>query len=457
MSQHKLSSGSLGRRLLLQLLCVAAILSALLFLAVRTVAYQAAQASHDNILGASAAAIAEQLGTDSSGIIVDIPYSAFSMLGAISDDRVFYRVEVGNATATGYEDLPLPNTLPSTSKPIYYTTMLRDTKVRVAAQSRTVPVNNKPVRVLTLVAQTRRGQDAITAKVSNIAASLGIGFFLVAGIMSWLTTRSTVKPLHSVANAIGRRGAHDLRPLQSPVPSELTPLITSLNDFIARLRGSLTRTETFMAEAAHHVRTPLATVRTQSEIALRQAETDASRKTLRAVIRAVDESSRSASQLLDHAMISNRSDQLSTEEFSYSALVKETVQTLSSTAELKDIDVTTDIDTDINIAGDRVLMEIALHNLLDNAIKYSSSDSKIHIELKTTHDGIVFRVLDEGRGLDGYEQSVLTQRFERGRNAKDVVGSGLGLTMVEAIAKTHNGTFVLQQNSGVGTCAILTL
>jgi len=457
MNSKSLASGSLGRRLLLQLLVVAAILSALLYLAVRSVANQAAEASHDNILGASATAIAEQLGTNTEGIIIDIPYSAFSMLGAISDDRVFYRIDTDGETATGYEDLSRPNTLPTADKPIYYSTDFRNTKVRVAARSRVIPVNNKPVNVLILVAQTQRGQDAITAKVANTAAALGIGFFLVAGALSWLATRSTVKPLYNVANAIGRRGAHDLRPLQSPVPLELTPLLTALNEFIARLRGALNRTETFMAEAAHHVRTPLATVRTQAEIALRQAETDASRKTLRTVIRAVDESSRSASQLLDHAMISYRSDQLTLDTFDYSDLVQDVIRALGATAELKDLAIVSELEQNLEFIGDRVLIEIALHNLLDNAIKYSPFDSTVTIILRKNGERAVFIVKDEGRGLAGANQSALSERFKRGDNVNDIVGSGLGLTMVEAIADAHKGAFTIQQISGGGTCATLSL
>lgn len=457
MNSASLASGSLGRRLLLQLLVVAAILSALLYLAVRSVANQAAEASHDNILGASATAIAEQLSTNADGINIDIPYSAFSMLGAISDDRVFYRIDTNGETATGYGDLPAPNTLPNTAKPLYYSTEFRNTKVRAAAQSRVIPVNNKPVNVLILVAQTQRGQDTITAKVANTAAALGVGFFLVAGIMSWFATRSTVKPLHSVANAIGRRGAHDLRPLHSPVPLELTPLVTSLNEFIARLRGTLNRNETFMAEAAHHVRTPLATVRTQAEIALRQAETDSSRKTLRMVIRAVDESSRSASQLLDHAMISYRSDQLTLEKFDYSLLTQDVIRALSATAELKDLTVVSHLEQSLEFIGDRVLIEIALHNLLDNAIKYSPFDSTITITLQKHTDRSVFKIKDEGRGLAGTAQSDLAVRFKRGINVDDIVGSGLGLTMVEAIADAHQGLFTIQQNTGGGACATLSL
>ena len=457
MRYDDLKSGSLGRRLLIQLLLVAGILSALLYLAVRSVANQAAEASHDNILGASAAAIAEQLGSDDNGINIDIPYSAFSMLGAISDDRVFYRIDTNGETVTGYEELPLPGSAPTASKPIYYSTNFRGTPVRAAAQLRVIPINDKPVSVLILVAQTQQGQDTITARVANTAAALGIGFFLVAGAMSWLATRSTVKPLYSIADAIGRRGAHDLRPLRSPVPLELKPLIGSLNEFIARLRTALNRTETFMAEAAHHIRTPLATVRAQAEIALRQAETDSSRKTLRTVIRAVDESSRSASQLLDHAMISYRSEQMTPETFNLSALVQNAVSSVSAIAELKDLELLTELQPDIQLEGDQVLIEIALNNLLDNAIKYSLPDSSIHITLLQTGSTRTLEIRDAGRGLDGIDQLLLAKRFKRGDNVKDVVGSGLGLTMVEAIAAAHAGHFSISENQGAGTCATLSL
>lgn len=456
-NRQGLSSGSLGRRLLIQLLFVAAVLSALLYLAVRSVANQAAVATHDNILGASATSIAEQLSSSDDGVVIDIPYAAFSMLGAISEDRVFYRIDSGDFTVTGYEDLPRPSVLPTLQSPLYYSTLFRGDKVRAVALLRVIPVNNKPVSVLVMVAQTRLGQNSITARVANTAAALGVGFFVVAGLMSWLATRSTVKPLHMVADAIGRRGAHDLRALRSPIPSELEPLVNSLNDFIVRLRDALHRTETFMAEAAHHVRTPLATVRTQAEIALRQAETDASRKTLHSVIRAVDESSRSANQLLDYAMITYRSEQLSRENFDYSALVFDVTRVLSATAELKDVEIDASVVSGIEFFGDRILIESALHNLLDNAIKYSPEDSAITLSLQRKDGQVEFKICDQGRGLGDINQSALTVRFQRGNNVKDIVGSGLGLTIVEHVADVHSGSFTIFARKGGGTCATLLL
>lgn len=457
------TNSSLRRRLLIQLLLVAALLSTLLYFAVRSVADKAAEATHDNILGASTTSIAEQLRASDDEILVDIPYSAFSMLGAISEDKVFYRIDADGVTLTGYDDLPLPDEAVkiNAASPSYTTSTYLEETVRIAALSRVIPVKSQPVSVLVLVAQTRSGQDAIANRVANTAAALGIGFFIIAGILSWIAIQSAVSPLHKVADALGRRGAHDLRPLKHPVPQELEPLVGALNSFIARLRGALNRTETFITEAAHHVRTPLATVRTQAEIALRQTETDSSRKTLRSVIRAVDESSRSATQLLDHAMVTYRSDQMARNAFNYSALVCEVIRSTGITADLKDLTIKQEITDNIRVMGDQILVENALRNLLDNAIKYSPPETTITIKLITQTDQYKkmasLSLCDQGRGLGGMEQSSLTQRFGRGGNVKDIVGSGLGLTIVDEVTRAHAGYFEISARTGGGTCALMQL
>ena len=452
------SSGSLRRRLIIQLLGIAAVLSALLYITVRAVADQAAEATQDNILGASAAAIAEQLRAADEGIVVDIPYSAFAMLGAVSEEQVFYRIIAGSLTITGYEDLPTPQRLPGDLAPVYYSATYRETDVRIVALKRTVPVENKPLDVTVMVAQTRLGQEAIAARVANVAAGLGIGFFVIAGILSLIAAQSALRPIRRVVEAVGRRGPSDLRPLQHPAPRELAPLLGALNGFMARLRGALDRTETFIAEAAHHIRTPLATVRTQAEIALRQADNEDSRKTLRAVVRAVEESSRSASQLLDHATVIYRSDHMVDDRLDIGSLTQDLVDAYQPTAELKDISIELGIETNrAELSGDRVMIESALRNMLDNAIKYSPAEEPVRIEVRDAGDFVEIAISDKGRGLDGASQTSLTKRFGRGENVDDIVGSGLGLTIVEEVAQAHGGRFDLKQQPEGGTCAIFSL
>ncbi len=445
---------SLRQKLRLQLLGLIAILSLLLYFSVRTIAGGAAEATQDNILGASATSIVEALYAEQGAILLDIPYAALSMLGANSEERVFYRILAGQTTLTGYADLPAPQTIPAPDQPIFYNADYRGNAVRIVAMTRVLTVQDTPTEVLAIVAQTRLGQDAITARIANTAAALGVGFFLLAGLLGALTVESALRPIENIAQAVQRRGPHDLRPMLKEAPLELAPLLAALNSFMERLRTALLRTEDFIAEAAHRVRTPLATVRAQTEIALRQAKTPEHRKALRAVIRAVDESARSAGQLLDHATVTLRADKIALVPVDLRTLVDDLVLSLTPTAEIRDIRIVqVSQKGEFVTTGDPILLMGALRNLLDNAIKYSPHESEIRVELSGDESFCCVTICDRGRGLGDADPLRLTRRFARGDNVDDVVGSGLGLTIVDEVTKAHRGRFELAPNLEGGTCA----
>jgi len=451
-------AGSIRRRLVVILLVVAAVLAGLLFVSVRTVADTAVETTQDAILGAATVAIAEELRGGEDGLTIDIPYAAFSMLGATGQDRVFYRILVGADTVTGYADLPLPDVPLNGLTPTFTSQNYHGDVVRTGAVSRSVLVDGRSQVVTVLVAQTRTAQDAISRQMANQAAALGLGFFVFAAILSIFTARSVLTPLNRLAEAMGRRGPQDLRPVERAVPTELVPLMQALNGFIARLRGALTRTETFITEAAHHVRTPLATVRVQAEIAMRQTDDEALRATLRNVIRAVDDSARSAGQLLDHATVVYRTDQRSDELVALGPLVLGVVDSFSPTADMRDIALRVDTpDTLVALQFDRLLIESALRNLIDNAVKYSHADSVVDVILTSDGSFATLKVLDRGRGIGAQNSTHLTGRFKRGENVGDVVGSGLGLTIVRDVARAIGGSFDIKDRTGGGTCAILSL
>jgi two-component system sensor histidine kinase TctE len=108
------------------------------------------------------------------------------------------------------------------------------------------------------------------------------------------------------------------------------------------------------------------------------------------------------------------------------------------------------------VQGDRALIEAALRNLIDNAIKYSPPETTVDLALVNGASARI-EVADRGRGLSGQEQTRLTKRFARGENARDVIGSGLGLTIVAEVAAAHGGRFELTDREGGGTCARLYL
>jgi two-component system sensor histidine kinase TctE len=452
------ATGSLRARLVVQLLVVAAVLAVLLYFTVRSTADRAAEATQDAILGAATVSIAEQLRGGDGGVEVDLAYATFSMLGAVGQDRLFYRIDIGGETVTGYDDLPVPDVRPASLAAVFYTTPYLDTRVRIAAVARSIIVDKGPVPVLVLVGQTRQGQAAIADQLANRAGLIGLGFFLLAVPLSLLSAGSVFNPINRLAEAVGRRGPRDLRPVRHPAPSELAPLIGALNGFVARLRGALSQTETFIAEAAHHIRTPLSTVRSEAEIALRQSTDERTRVRLRSMIRGVEASSRSASQLLDHAMVLYRSDQLEGVAVDLCQITRSLARAFGPTAELREVTLLVEGDAaPLCVLGDALLIESALRNMVDNAIKYSAVETEVRIVLATDAGMVRVEVCDQGRGLSGAGLTELSGRFTRGGNVGDVVGSGLGLTIVTEVAAALGGRFELVERDTGGTCASLFL
>ena len=349
-------TGSIGRKLTLLLAGVAALLSLLSWAMVNGLAKQAAERTQDNVLAASATTIAETLRSEQGEVRLELPYSAFSMLGAIGEDRVFYRVTAGHQMLTGYEDLPLPSDPPSQGQVVFDTAQFSGEAIRMASVSRVIFAGVQAVPVTVTMAQTRNGVSAITSDLSQLAAFLSVMFFLVAVAMSAFAAQTSLKPLNEIAAAVARRGPSDLRPLRREAPTELAPLMTSLNRLMDRLGQSIRRSEDFIAEAAHRVRTPLATVRAQAEVALRTTDDDAEKQRLRRIIRAVDESSRSAGQLLDHATVAYRAEDLSRHPTDLADIARKTVDGLAPTAAMKDIYIKLDT-APATVSGDAVRLE----------------------------------------------------------------------------------------------------
>ena len=447
------ANGSIRRRLFLQLSAVAAILSLVLFLVVRNVAEGAAESAQDDILAASATAIADSLRSEGGGVTLELPYSALSMLGTISEDRVFYRVVAHEETLTGYADLPIPANL-SRSDPGFETLVYRGETVRVVYMVRPVGSGGRTAETVVAVAQTRLGMAAISSRITSTATAVGIVFFLLATGLSLFAARSALLPLNRMTLSVTRRGPKDLRPITADTPAELVPLVEALNSFMSRLKASLSRSEDFIAEAAHRVRTPLATVRAQAEVTHRKLQKPEHKQAIREMIRAVDESSRSAGQMLDHAMVTFRTDSLAREELDLREILSETCDRLAPTADLKDILIRRELpDGPVMFRGDSILLQSALRNILDNAIKYSPEDSTIIARL-TQDDEIRLAILDQGRGFAGEDLDSLTTRFARGSNVTDIIGSGLGLTIADEVARAHGGRVEISDNAERGGACV---
>lgn len=448
-------SGSLGTRLTLMLIGGAAILAVLLFFTVRNYAVQVAQQGQDNILEASITSILDAAAIRDGVVEVDIPYAAFSMLSTPADDRVFYAIFQDGVFLSGYEDLTFLPTSAS-DEGSFRMGQIRGADVRQVSARRTLIGAEARVEIQIVLAQTQDALSETLDQISRNAALFGIGFFaLVAGLSLWATT-STIGQLNRLTTSVTRRGPQDLSPFQKPVPREMAPLVSSLNSLMGRLDQSLSQSEDFIAEAAHRVRTPLATVRSYAEATLQRVDREENRDAMRSMIKAIDESSRAAGQLLDHAMITFRADHLEREQIDLVELVRELVQRLTPIAEMRDLTLRLTGDEGVPYAGDPILLQNAVRNLIDNAMKYAPPDSIIDVNVTADPEPVI-SVSDLGPGFPAAEIETLTARFQRGQNAGDTIGSGLGLTIVKDVAAAHGGSVVLSNRREGGACVTVSL
>ncbi len=440
---------------MLTLIGGAAVLAILLFLTVRSYAAKVAQQGQDDILGASVSSILDAAALRDGQLEVDIPYAAFSMLSTPSDDRVFYAIYQDGEFLSGYEDLNLAEG-PATGRWAFQTGEVRGERVRQVSASRTLVGLGRQTEIEVALGQTQDALSDTLDQISRNAAYLGLGFFLLTAALSFWVTSSTIGQLNKLTTSVTRRGPQDLSPFKKPVPKEMAPLVMSLNSLMGRLDQSLSQSEDFIAEAAHRVRTPLATVRSYAEATLHRVEREDNREALKAMVRAIDESSRAAGQLLDHAMITFRADHLEREEIDLVILIRDLVQRLIPIAEMKELTLSLSGEPSVPYSGDPILIQNAVRNMVDNALKYAPSDSTVEITI-IAHPEPQIQVRDAGPGFPPDEIDTLTRRFERGQNAAGTIGSGLGLTIAQDVATAHGGSLILKNRAKGGACVILSL
>lgn len=446
-------SGSLQNRLMLTLISGAAVLGIILFFIVRGYAAQIAQNGQDDILEASLSSILDAVVIQDGSVEVDFPYASLSMLDTELDDRVFYSIYNDGILISGYEDLPLPEKINSEIS-TFNTIKYKDTNARIASAKRILIGEKERITISVSIAQTQDALSRTLNRISKNVALFGAGFFILVTLLSYWATATTISPLMRLASSVTKRGPHDLSPFEKKVPSEMYPLVTSLNKLMTRLDLSLKQSEDFIAEAAHRVRTPLATVRSYADATLQRVTKKENRDALRSMVRAIDEASRAASQLLDHAMITFRSDNLQKEPINLNDLVQNLIDNLAPIAEMKDIELKFKQEDKIELFGDFILIQNAIRNLIDNALKYSPYEGIITVSIGTSPISFL-EIHDQGPGFPPKDLDNLTMRFARGQNSNGIVGSGLGLTIAKDVANAHCAKLQLSNHEKGGACVTL--
>lgn len=274
--------------------------------------------------------------------------------------------------------------------------------------------------------------------------------FLVALIGSlaigWWGIRRGLRPLERLRFELARRDPETLTPVEvGETPRELAPVITTLNRLLRRTDDAMRREQRFTSDAAHELRTPLTAVKTHVQLARRLDGTRAQGALAQAEA-GVARLQRTLEQLLMLARVESGQPWPDSAVAGVADVVRLAVADVGADVRLG---MAGDVD-DVRLELPRELAVAALRNLLDNALRHSGAARSVRLQAARSARAVVFEVLDEGKPAD----APTVQRFSRGRGS---TGSGLGLTIVEAIATRFGGELRFEQRHPRGLCARLSL
>ena len=262
-----------------------------------------------------------------------------------------------------------------------------------------------------------------------------IVLLLAAGV--WIIVQRVTAPVIAYSRAIDERAPADSGAVSADnLPSELQPVGQAVNRLLERVEAALVRERTLTADAAHELRTPLAVLRAQAQVALRSRDDSERRESLQALISGVDRATRLIETVLTLARLDARAiDRSTLPSVALSRVAAEVVDSLNASVRARSLQLEIDVP-DISVRADPDSLPVALRNLGENAIRHAAS--KVRIEARSTADRVRITVRDDGPGMTAEQQARAFDRFYRGTT--DSAGAGLGLALVKRVAEMHGGS-----------------
>ena len=293
----------------------------------------------------------------------------------------------------------------------------------------------------------------------------------LAVLLVWLALARGIAPLNELQQRIRRRDSNDLSPIdEREAPEEVSPLVRAINDLLGRLDQSMRSQKHFLADAAHQLKTPLAGLRTQAELAQRQIDAgqhdpQALKKSLQQIARSSQSAAHMVNQLLAMASAEDHQHASQRQVVNLARLATETVRDFVPRALEKRIDLgyegpeasgaaasspTSSAAPSRHPQGPRVvghamLLRELIRNLVDNALQYTPSGGMVTVRVTDDPFGqvVVLQVEDSGPGIPVAEREQVFQPFYRALGT-NVDGSGLGLAIVREIAQQHGAEVTLE-------------
>lgn len=283
--------------------------------------------------------------------------------------------------------------------------------------------------------------------IRDMLFPLLLGLPLLAAAVGWGVRRG-LTPLDRASAEVAERSPSNLEPLRlDRAPAEISGLVTRLNDLLARLREDFGRERRFTADAAHELRTPLAGIRTNAQVALRTEDAGQRRELLMEVIRGVDRTTHLVEQLLTLARLDRETLENGFRPVELGALAAETIVALDPDAAAKHIAVSLQHAGPTEVSGNAVVLGMMIRNLMDNAIRYTPAGGTVQVRGEQEGSQVRLRVTDSGPGIPDSERARVFERFYRGSTASGF-GCGLGLSIVQRVAELHGARVTLSDAPG---------
>nr|WP_316641263.1 ATP-binding protein [uncultured Roseateles sp.] len=257
--------------------------------------------------------------------------------------------------------------------------------------------------------------------------------------VAWLLLRTGFGPLRRMAKQIARRSAKDLSPLHPSAYVELAPVVNSVNALMARLQDRLEREREFLLDAAHELKTPLAVIQLNAESLQQSPEAARKAESTQRLVEGVRRATHTVHQLLALARSGGDAEAMDLREHDLVALTRDRILLASQLAVRRNTYVELLAPESCTMLMNRESLGSLIDNLVDNAVKYSPSGSRVLLQIDSDGDSVCLSVADQGPGIPEELHQKVFERFFRGLD-QEQPGSGLGLAIVERAAARHGAT-----------------
>ncbi len=305
----------------------------------------------------------------------------------------------------------------------------------------------------TLEVQVAERQEPSSALASamgtGLLAAMLLSLLAVALLAGWLVVR-TLRPVDALAQRLAQRQPQDAAPLQvADVPAEMQPLLAALNSLLARIGEHLSRERGFTALAAHELRTPLAALRLQAQVAQREPDEARRRQQLGALTGIADRCDHLLSQLLTLARLEQDDQPPAPEALDLEALLDEVLDDLAPLAQRRQARIELALQAPA-LTGRPYALQMLLRNLVENALLHTPPAGCVRIGSRHEAGATVLEIDDSGPGIPAAERARVFDRFVRLAPAAGSPGAGLGLSIVRTVAEAHGASVALLDAPGGG-------